>query len=667
MYKPKRPEHEPLYRVVTDSYTSFVNGFCAQMRMVALLCFALPLTSPASEKAQEKPREKAAEKPELPFQLQVLETRVRFEANGDSRKELHTIIKINNVLGARQFARISFDYNRSFQQVEIPLVRISHANGGTSEVLPSAVADAPNPAVEQYPAYQDVRVKSVRILGLQEGDTIEYRVITITTKAPLAPDFWLEHTFDRSGQVLEEHYEIDLPTSRQIQTYYAMVPDTKEQMGEGDSKRVIYGWTFSAHSSESGGPAPEKTEPDLVLTTYSSWEQFGSLMAEQLIPSRGAVDTLKPKANEIVDGEVPSSRWIDRLYDFVSQKIKTVDLPLGATGFRVRSPEQILSSGFATQEDKFALFAALVRNCCVVQAALVHSSATMALGGLPRPSVFDHLLTVAGNFSVGLWMDLNLEIAPFGMIPSQFRGKSALLVESGSGIWRPVPDELPIAGSQNVTVDASIDKDGSLTAKVKYAMRGDNELLLRVAFHQAPKGKWKDVANLLALSDGFRGQVTSVNLSDPMATKDPFTVEYELTQPKFVDWAKKPVRIPALLPQIGLPDPPTKAGPGETSPKIELGTPLEVQTSLTLGLPPGTVVQTPVGTTVTRDYATFASKYASTQNTATASRHINFLKREIPGERAVDYSTFLRAVQNDQGQFFTLIPQPGASKPDAKP
>ena len=121
-------------------------------------------------------------------------------------------------MGAQQFARISFDYNRSFQQIEIPLVRVSHANGGTSEVLPSAVTDVPNPAVEQFPVYQDVRVKSVRILGLQEGDTVEYRVITTTTKHPLAPDFWLEHSFDRSGQVLEEHYELDLPAARKVET-----------------------------------------------------------------------------------------------------------------------------------------------------------------------------------------------------------------------------------------------------------------------------------------------------------------------------------------------------------------------------------------------------------------------------------------------------------------
>src|SRR5262249_48652539 len=153
--------------------------------------------------SQEKPAEKSADKvaekpaePQNPAQFELLETKYRFEANGDSRKEVHALVKINSELGVRKFARLNFDYNRSFQSVEIPLAHIPHANGGTSDILPSAISDAPNPAVEKFPAYHDVRVKSVRILGLQPGDSLEYRVITLTTHHPLAPDFWLDHTFD---------------------------------------------------------------------------------------------------------------------------------------------------------------------------------------------------------------------------------------------------------------------------------------------------------------------------------------------------------------------------------------------------------------------------------------------------------------------------------------
>lgn len=204
-------------------------------------------------------------------------------------------------------------------------------------------------------------------------------------------------------------------------------------------------------------------------------------------------------------------------------------------------------------------------------------------------------------------------------------------------------------------------------AKVHYAMRGDNELLLRVAFHQSPKDKWKDLAQLLALSDGFRGQVTSVSASDPYATREPFTLDYEITQPKFIDWSKKPVRILALLPQLGLPDPPAKPAPGAATSPIELGTPLEVETKMTLQLPPGTDVAAPTGTSVQRDYATYASQYSIKGLTVSASRHINFLLRQVPADHASDYNAFLRVVQTDQAQDFTLDreapPSPSAPKP----
>ena len=220
--------------------------------------------------------------------------------------------------------------------------------------------------------------------------------------------------------------------------------------------------------------------------------------------------------------------------------------------------------------------------------------------------------------------------------------------------WQTVSTRLPFAAIQRVNVEAALGQDGKLTAKVHYSMRGDNELLLRVAFHQSPKDKWKELAQLLSISDGFRGQVTTVSASDPYATKEPFIVDYEITQPKFVDWSKKRVHIPALLPQLGLPDPPAKPAPGAAASPVELGTPLEVETHMTLHLPPGTTIAPPTGTSVLRDYATFTSQYSAKGLTVSASRHINFLLRQIPAARAADYNAFLHAVQSDEAQLFTL-------------
>jgi hypothetical protein len=624
--------------------------------------------------------EKASGKPELPFLIQLLESHIRFEANGDSRKEVHTIVKINNILGAHEFARLTFDYNRAFQQVEIPLVRISHANGGTSELLPSAVVDAPNPAVEKFPAYQDVRVKSVRILGLQEGDTIEYRVITTTTKHPLAPDFWLEHTFDRSGQVLEERYEIDLPGMRTFQISISPNAPAKsiDTSGEAVEKRRIYRWHVFAPKKIENEFTP-LTSPDLLLTTYASWTELAKRLDSYNGKPSSISDRVNEKTKELAGSISDGSLKMAAYYHFVATKIRTVELPLETVGFQSRDSGDVLSSGYGTLPDKFALLQKL-SSASVGGVRPVFAGDHDGLPDeLPLPS---HLVNMLAAVSIApavipdsqgqmpvcadceeeTWLDIGLDVAPFGVVRPELRGKMGLLIGRLAGIWereengwRRIPDLLPFPEKQTVDVSASIASSGDLSAKVKYIMRGDNELLLRLAFHQTAKDKWKDVANLLAISDGFRGQVTSVNVSDPTETKDPFTVEYEITQAKFVDWAKKPVRIPVLLPQIGLPDPPAKTPLGQAAPKIHLGIPLEVETHLALRFPAGTVVQPPAGTTVARDYATFRAKYSAVRNTLMASRSVYFIKREIPGDEAMDYNAFVHAVQSDQAQSIALV------------
>ena len=644
------------------------------------------------------PKEKSPETavPQTPAQIELLETHYRFEADGSSRKEVHTVVKINSELGVRQFARLNFDFNRTFETVEIPLVRVTHSSGGIADVLPSAITDNSNPAVADATAYRDVRVKSVRILGLEPSDTLEYRVITTNLHPPLAPDFWLSHSFDRSGVVGKEIFEIDLPSAQRAAVHVnPATPSDVEHSGEGAAARDIYKWQWPIV----GGQNPEKKkdpankdveapEPDVAIST-TSWAALSIEMdilltqgAEALAQMRAgdrtflrkmeAAPEVAAKAQALTRAATSPTEKLSNIYDFVSQKITTVDLPLGATGFTPRLIAEVLSSGYATPEDKYATFAAL--------ASAVNLGANAALTGYcndkgtPGISSFSHLLISASDGQRSYWLDPSLEVAPFGMvspIPQKcvfVLNRNFVFLSSTGHEWEKFERALPFAATQRVNVDASLGADGKLTAKVKYVMRGDNELLLRIAFHQSPREKWKNLAQLLSLSDGFRGHISDVSASDPLATRDAFTVEYEISQAKFVDWAKKPVRIPAILPLVGLPDPPAAANAA-----IELGTPLEVTTEGTVKLPEGFTASAPVGTAVNRDYATFSSKYgaapgASNAFTLTASRQITFLARQVAGDRGVDYRAFVRAVQNDEAQGFVITGPAVAAKPtSAKP
>ncbi len=660
-------------------------------------------------KAQEKSPQKSGEKPapKLPAEIELLETRMRFEANGDSRKEVHARVKINDELGTRQFAHLNFDFNRSFEQIEIPLVRVTHPSGGTADVLPSAITDTPNPAVINAPAYQDVRVKSVRILGLEPGDSLEYRVITTTMHHPLAPDFWLDHTFDRSGVLTHEIFELDLPASRfekseatkslpptpsnpagavfskdeivpeqeRLQSGKIYIssetPETSQvKTDEHGEARLRYSWNIPFDSTGRKPSSSEPTapgQPDVIVTTFSSWQHIAGALSEAcyIVPATASY-TPEEKQTAKLALEPHRSDNIETLYDYVSQKIKTVDLPLSSTGFHPRLPADTLSSGYGTPSDKAALLIALTRGA-TPSCGFVLDSEHWPINQIPRPSSFDQILVHVTVGSRSLFLDPSLEVAPFGEVRADLRGRDFLIwtnpaqlighiIQGASDYysWEKIPRDLPFASSQRVAIDATLDAAGKLTAKLRYVMRGDNELLLRVAFHQAPKEKWNEVAQLLALSDGFRGNVTNVSASDPYETHTPFSVQYEITQPKFVDWTKKMLRVPALLPLLGLPDPPARPPAAGAPTPIELGTPLDVEVTATVQLPPGTTVHIPTGTSVSRDFATYTSQYSAKDATLTASRHLNFILREIPADRAADYNTFLRTVQNDESQTFTL-------------
>ena len=534
-------------------------------------------------------------------------------------------------------------------------------------MLPSAITDNPNPAVVDFPAYQDVRVKSVRILGLQPGDLLEYRVITTTTHHPLAPDFWLDHTFDRSGVVTEEIFELDMPASRraQIRINPNTPADSNENSGDGDTVRTAYHW--HRRSTESTTAQKNAEEPDVLVSSFASWRALSRDLADLLNPSPAASrDVLQAPA-----ARKPSEND-ERLYAFVSKEIKTVDLPLGATGFRTRLPKEILASGYANPEDKYALFRALAFPSDV-RPALAGSGVQLE-DKLPSPALLSEILIqrtrscaprrvsekvseIATHCSENYWLVPSLEIAPYGAIPPSTRGKQALVAHDAlaQDPFVIIKSDASETAKQIVKVQAMLAADGTLTAKVTYTMHGDNELLLRVAFHKTEKEKWKDVAQMLALSDGFRGQIVNVTASDPYAIKEPFTVEYEISQPKFVDWSKKIARIPAILPLPGLPDAPT-AEQIKSGKSIELGTPLSIDLESAVELPAGTTAQAPIGTAVDRDYATFSSKYSAQGNTLHATRKLNFIAREIPAARAGDLNAFLHAMQSDQSQLFSLQP-----------
>jgi transglutaminase-like putative cysteine protease len=601
-----------------------------------------------------------ATNPQSGYTIELLETRVRFEPDGTGSKDIHVAVRLHSESGARQFSELAFGYDRAFEQLEIPTLHVQHASGGSMEILPRAIGDRAAPAAADTPAYQDVREKFVHVAGLEPGDRLEYRVVTTLVHPPFAPDFFFSHSFGEENNAAKESLELDLPAGRQVtlRTAPGLPAPVTVSSGAGSDARTVYRWSLSEpqklpNENEQGEVG--RTTPDVTLSTFPSWEEVSQRLALSLAPQAKAVPEIEAKAKALTAGAAEPLARLQAIYDFVAQKVRTVDLPLGAAGFRAHQPREILASGYATPEDKFVLLAALAQAAGIRAQAALCSAARQWSAEAPVPSAFDHLVIRTRLGPLSIWFDPSLEVAPFGAISANLRGKRALIVQDNAAppdngsLWATIPRDLPFPATQDVTVSGALDATGKLSGRARYSLRGDNELLLRLTFHRALPDQWKGLAQLLAVSDGFRGQVSEAKIRDPLETHRPFRVEYTVTEPHLVNWAKLPARLKVPLPTLGLPELPAKAGA-----PVDLGTPLDIHLHLRLQLPADAAVLVPVGISVRREYAEYESSYSIQNKIVLASRHLKFLEREVAAGDAADYAAFTRAVQNDEAQELTL-------------
>src|SRR5579872_4899307 len=94
--------------------------------------------------------------------------------------------------------------------------------------------------------------------------------------------------------------------------------------------------------------------------------------------------------------------------------------------------------------------------------------------------------------------------APFQFLPAALRNKSALLIDAdGSGKIVRTPADPPYASTQRVEITGTVTELGKLAAHIRYELRGDNEFVLRLAFHKTPEAQWKDLAQTIITLDGL--------------------------------------------------------------------------------------------------------------------------------------------------------------------
>ncbi len=579
---------------------------------------------------------------------------LRFENDGTGVEQTEAQIKVISESGVQILGQVKVGYSALSEKLDIDYVRVRKPDGSVVVAQESAVQDLTFP---DAPVYTDYHEKHISVPSLRPGDVLEYRLVKTIT-APLAPgQFWTAYNFADKGVVLDEEVEINVPKDRQIKL--KTKPGLEAKITD-DGDRRIYLWTQSRLKNDDENDKkkkkakkPEDQIPSIQLTTFKSWEElgawYGGLERDRRIPDA----SVKAEAAELVKGKTGDMAKVKALYDYVSRNIRYVSLSFGLGRIQPHAASEVLANGYGDCKDKNTLLAALLDAQGFHSTSVLIGSNIKLDPEIPSPSQFDHVITRVPVDGKEIWLDSTPGVAPFRMLSANLRDKQALAIPpDGNAVLVRTPADLPFEAFDRTALVGSVNDSGELTAHVTAISRGDTEIALRYSMRRMPSSHWKDIFEYMLKRAQMPGvEITNLKSSDPSATDDPLTVDFDVTVHNYFDWSAAESKFVLPLGSIHMPSADDDEGDaGASAEPIKLGAVREDQAEVKITFPAKYKVHSPIDVDLKRDYAEYHATYKFDAGQLTSHRTLKVTASEIPHDRNEDYAAFRRVVGSDEAQ-----------------
>jgi tetratricopeptide (TPR) repeat protein/transglutaminase-like putative cysteine protease len=607
------------------------------------------------------------------YVIERLQNHYRFEADGTGRKESIARVRVQSEAGVQQWGQLQLGYNSANERMEIAYVRVLKEDGSVVKAPEDAIQDLSAPVEHEAPVYTDYRQKHVTVPGLRPGEILEYDLVTVVHTALAPGQFWAEYEFDKNDIILDEDLDVDVPSDRPLKLKNK--PGMDPKITEANGRRV-YHWTSShlereddkdkdkdkAKDKKKKRKKPDDDRPDVQLTTFASWEQIGRWYADLEKDRRAPSAEVRAKADELTKGLSSDLDKTEGLYDYVAKNFRYVSLSLGVGRYQPHSAGDVLHNQYGDCKDKHTLLASLLEAEGLHADSVLINSSRKLDPDMPSPSQFDHVITMLPvgeekGVNEEVWMDTTSEVAPFRLLSFSLRKKQALVippVDAHSGVaphLEETPADTPMPDTEISEIEGKINQIGKLEAHVHYVFRGDEELMLRSVFRRVPQANWQRVVE--NVNAGIGGDITNLKVSDPAATREAFTMSYDVSRVNYLDWSKKKTEMVLPLSSFSLPEV-DEDDTDADSEVLKLGPKAEYTYKIKLELPAKYNARAPLPFSLKRDYAEYQATYQLEGSVFTAGRKLTLRESELPAVRAPDYASFRRAVNADLVQQLSI-------------
>ena len=516
--------------------------------------------------------------------MERVDTEFRYNADGTGEETGFMRISVQNEAGARQWNVVSIPYSAATESAKFESLRVTHADGTFTDTPGTDAMDMPAPVTQEAPLFSDLKNLQVPVRGLRVGDTLEFRVRIEYKTAEAQGQFWNKFDFVKNAVVLSQTLTLDLPADKYVQVWSATV---KPAVSESDGRKVYrmsssqLKSTSEDNKKKNDAMSPDY-KPDVVWTTFHSWQEVGDWYRRLAAPRAVPNDALRAQADEITKDAKTPREQVQAIYAFVATRIRYVGVDFGIGRYEPHAAAEVLANQYGDCKDKDTLLEALLHAKGYSTAPALVGVGIAVVPEAPTPGQFNHVITTVMLPAGQTWMDSTPGSEPMQELIPQIRDKQALVIPAtAAATLERTPAEPPFPLVDRFEAKATLKPDGGLTGHVDINDRSDSELLLRSIAGNIAPAQWDKGAQYLVNLMGFSGTASNATFARADDFSVPMHLSYDYEKKPFGDWEN--FRILPLFPLVNLPGAPDKQPSGD----IDLGSPRTDTAESRIKLPDG--------------------------------------------------------------------------------
>ncbi len=381
------------------------------------------------------------------------------------------VLKIFNVQGREKFSDFRIPFDREKEKVELKMGRTYKSDLSYIEVEKGAINDVTPVHLSEADIYSNLVHRVVSFPGVEplKSLVIHYKKEGIEKEENIDGIAY----FQSDEPVLKKELRIEIPREKELK--YKLINlnlDLKEKI-EDNSKLYTITVTDSAQIKPEEFMPPEgEISSRIIFSTYRDWSEATSFFSRSFYDAIQPSEELKKFTLDLIKEVRSKEEKIKKIFYFVANEIRNVQLDFGEGGYDIHSAEKVLQNRYGDWKDKSALLVSMLKIAGIDSfSVLANKERIQIVKDVPTMKQFDSVLVAIPDGEDYIFLSPFANDSHFGYF-QEGKDSDGLIVKPQSSEFVKIRCLAEAKSVSKHIISGKIDKSGNLNGKISVELSG---------------------------------------------------------------------------------------------------------------------------------------------------------------------------------------------------